>query len=126
VTGGTDNHLLLWDVKSVGLTGSKVEKACDFVGITVNKNMIPGDTSAAAPGGIRLGTPALTSRGFIEKDFDRVADILHRIVVISIQVQKDVGKQLADFTQNLGKYEALIAIKKEVLEFSGQFGMPGF
>eukprot|EP00978_Attheya_sp_CCMP212_P037411 scaffold175957_cov60-Attheya_sp.AAC.8 len=71
-TGGTDNHLLLWDVRSTtGLTGSKVEKLLDMVSMTTNKNSIPGDTSAMNPGGVRLGTPALTSRGFTEADFEQ-------------------------------------------------------
>jgi len=61
-TGGTDNHLMLWSLRKYDLTGSKVEKTCEKAGITVNKNMVVGDTSALAPSGIRLGTPALTSR----------------------------------------------------------------
>ncbi|KAG8851697.1 Serine hydroxymethyltransferase, cytosolic [Serendipita sp. 411] len=60
-TQGTDNHLVLWDLRPLGLTGSKVEKICDFVGITINKNAVAGDASAQVPGGIRLGTSALTS-----------------------------------------------------------------
>ena len=66
VTDGTENHLILWDVRPHSLTGSKVEKTCDAVGITVNKNTIAGDKSAATPGGLRVGTPAVTSRGYIE------------------------------------------------------------
>ena len=66
VTDGTANHLILWDVRPHSLTGSKVEKTCDAVGITVNKNTIAGDKSAATPGGLRVGTPAVTSRGYIE------------------------------------------------------------
>jgi glycine hydroxymethyltransferase len=68
VTGGTDNHLLLLDVRPFGLTGSKVEKACDAVHITLNKNTIIGDKSAVTPGGVRIGTPAVTTRGYMEAD----------------------------------------------------------
>jgi glycine hydroxymethyltransferase len=66
VTDGTDNHLLLLDVRPLKLTGSKVEKACDAVHITLNKNTIIGDKSAITPGGVRIGTPAVTTRGYKE------------------------------------------------------------
>ena len=68
VTDGTDNHLVLLDVRPHGLTGSKLEKACDEVHITLNKNTIIGDKSAITPGGVRIGTPAVTTRGYLEKD----------------------------------------------------------
>lgn len=125
VTGGTDNHLLLWDVRPFNLTGSKVEKACDFVGITVNKNMIAGDKSALAPGGIRLGSPALTSRGFVSEDMKAVAKILHRIVVASVEVQKAVGVKLVDFQAALPKYPVFKEIAKDVADLSAKFGLPG-
>jgi len=126
VTGGTDNHLLLWDVRPFSLTGSKVEKACDFCGITVNKNMIPGDKSALAPGGIRLGTPALTSRGFTPDDMKLVGNILHRIVVASVEVQKAVGVKLVDFQAALPNYPVFKEIAKDVATLSAKFGLPGF
>ena len=72
-TGGTDNHLVLWNVRELGLTGSKLEKLLERVSISVNKNAIHGDKSAVAPGGVRLGTPAMTTRGLTETDFDTVA-----------------------------------------------------
>lgn len=68
VTDGTDNHLLLLDVRPHGLTGSKLEKACDEVHITLNKNTIIGDKSAVTPGGVRIGTCAITTRGYEEAD----------------------------------------------------------
>ncbi|KAL2464226.1 serine hydroxymethyltransferase 4-like [Forsythia ovata] len=55
VTGGTENHLVLWDLRPLGLTGNKVEKLCDLCNITVNKNAVFGDSSALAPGGVRIG-----------------------------------------------------------------------
>jgi glycine hydroxymethyltransferase len=68
VSGGTDNHLMLLNVKSKGHTGKLVEKLLDEVGITVNKNTIPGETeSPFVTSGIRIGTPAVTTRGFDEK-----------------------------------------------------------
>src|SRR4029078_665665 len=72
-SGGTDNHLMLADVTPLGLTGAIAEKSLDKAGITVNKNMIPFDTRKAMdPSGIRIGTPALTTRGMKEAEMKRV------------------------------------------------------
>ena len=78
VSGGTDNHLVLWDLRPLGLTGSKMEKLCDAVAITLNKNAVHGDKSAMTPGGVRIGTPALTTRGLREAEFETVAAFLDR------------------------------------------------
>jgi len=86
-TGGTDNHLLLWDLRPLGLTGSKTDMVLEKVSITANKNSLPGDVSAINPGGVRLGTPALTTRGLDEKDFDQVAEFLHRGSEVAIKIQ---------------------------------------
>jgi glycine hydroxymethyltransferase len=72
VSGGTDNHLLLVDMRSQGLDGARVERICELAGLAVNKNTVPGDKSALIPSGIRMGSPALTTRGFDAKDFDAV------------------------------------------------------
>merc|ERR1719382_550592 len=68
-SGGTDNHLVLWDLRPLGLTGSKLEKVCDLASISLNKNTVPGDASALSPGGVRIGTPAMTTRGCTTDDF---------------------------------------------------------
>ena len=82
VSGGTDNHLLLVDVKSMGLTGAEAEKALDDCNITCNKNGIPFDTEKpTVTSGIRLGTPAATTRGFKEDDFRELAEIMKVILV---------------------------------------------
>jgi glycine hydroxymethyltransferase len=74
VSGGTDNHLLLVDMASRGVTGGMAEKALDAAGITVNKNKIPFDTRAALdPSGVRIGTPALTTRGMRETEMRAIA-----------------------------------------------------
>ena len=73
VSGGTDNHLILVDLKPSGIDGARVQNVLDLVSITLNKNSVPGDKSAVLPGGIRIGTPALTTRGFKEHDFVRVS-----------------------------------------------------
>ncbi|WP_100332477.1 serine hydroxymethyltransferase [Bacillus xiapuensis] len=77
VSGGTDNHLLLIDLQSLGLTGKIAEKVLDEVGVTVNKNTIPFDPeSPFVTSGIRIGTAAVTSRGFDEQSMDEVAAII--------------------------------------------------
>ena len=76
ITGGTDNHLILTDVKSsFGVHGGIVEKALDEIGLTANKNAIPNDPEPPfRPSGLRLGTPAMTTRGLVESDMDQIAE----------------------------------------------------
>ncbi|KAF8067720.1 serine hydroxymethyltransferase-domain-containing protein [Lyophyllum atratum] len=132
-TNGTDNHLVLWDLRPIGLTGSKVEKVCDLMGITINKNAVSGDLSAQVPGGIRLGTSALTSRDMREDDIKIVAEFLHRAVQLSLLLQKEAGtKLLKDFirvstTQEEGKegYAKVKELRNEVREFATKFPLPG-
>lgn len=77
VSGGTDNHLMLVDLTSVGRTGKEVENLLDRVNITCNKNTIPNDPqSAFVTSGVRLGTPAVTSRGMNEADMDDIAEAI--------------------------------------------------
>lgn len=138
-TGGTDNHLLLWDVRANGLTGSKVDKLLEMVGITANKNSIPGDTSAINPGGVRLGTPALTTRGFTENDFDMVAEMLHRGYELAAQAQKVAELEaearqeptrvlLKDFVSVLSSNEdvklGIEQLRNDVEDFASIFEMP--
>src|SRR5439155_22356020 len=74
VSGGTDNHLMLVDVTAKGVTGKQAEHALDVAGITVNKNMIPFDPRKPMdPSGVRIGTPALTTRGMKEAEMRRIA-----------------------------------------------------
>jgi len=124
-TGGTDNHLMLWSLRKIDLTGSKLEKTCEHVSITVNKNMVVGDTSALSPFGLRLGTPALTSRGFKEVDFEQVADFLDQAVKISLRIQEKGGKKLTDFLPALEADQDALVLKAKVEAFSKGFPMPG-
>ena len=125
-TNGTDNHLLLWDVRPLGLTGSKIEKVCDLINISLNKNTVHGDKSAQSPGGVRIGTPALTTRGLKEADFKKVAAFLDRAVKISLDVQKSSGKKLKDFVAALPNNKDIPVLAHEVAEFATSFPMPGF
>ncbi|MFS0821337.1 serine hydroxymethyltransferase [Bacillus sp. 1P02SD] len=97
VSGGTDNHLLLLDVRSLGLTGKVAEKVLDDIGITVNKNTIPFDPeSPFVTSGIRIGTAAVTSRGFGLEDMDEIASI----IAFALKNSEDEAK-LAEASQRV-------------------------
>ena len=81
VSGGTDNHLMLVDLRPVGLNGKIASDTLDHAGITVNKNGIPFDTEKISlGGGIRVGTPAVTTRGMKEEEMMEIADLMHRVL----------------------------------------------
>jgi len=127
-TDGTENHLLLWDLRPLGLTGSKMEKVFENVHITCNKNAVHGDVSAMSPGGVRVGAPAMTSRGLKEADFEKIGDFLHRTIEIALATQTKSGKKLIDFMNALEGEETkgkLTALRAEVEAWSGKFFMPG-
>eukprot|EP00249_Psilotum_nudum_P006311 c19628_g1_i1 orf=740-2152(-) len=126
VTDGTENHLVLWDLRPLGLTGNKVEKVCDLCNITLNKNAVYGDSSALAPGGVRIGTPAMTSRGLIETDFEQIAEFLSQAVNITLAIQKEHGKFLKDFNKGLVNNKDIENLKIAVEKFASSFDMPGF
>jgi glycine hydroxymethyltransferase len=84
VSGGTDNHLMLVDVFSKGLTGKVAEAALGKAGITVNKNAIPFDQNPPmVASGVRIGTPAITSRGMGEMEMDQIGDLILRALASS-------------------------------------------
>ncbi len=81
VTGGTDNHIVLLDVSSFGLTGRQAESALLDAGVVTNRNSVPQDANGAwYTSGIRLGTPALTTRGFGHDEFDHVAELIVQVL----------------------------------------------
>lgn len=133
-TNGTDNHLILWDLRPQKLTGNKFEALCDDVHITLNKNAICGDVSAFAPGGVRVGACALTSRGMLENDFEAVGEFLHRALVIALDLQtklaasaeKGKGVTVAAFKGAFAGHKELTQLKLDVNTFSKKFFMPGF
>jgi len=126
VTGGTSNHLVLWDLRSLGISGSKMEKALEAVDVSVNKNSVPGDTSAITPGGIRLGTPAMTTRGMGQAEMRNIASLLHQVVQAIKKMDSKSGK-LADFVVELkaDKDHAFADIKQQVQKLARAFPMPG-
>jgi len=96
VSGGTDNHLMLVDLRSLGLTGKVAEKLLGEVHVTCNKNTIPFDPeSPFVTSGVRLGTPALTTRGMVEEDMAVVAEIIH-LALTDIENSKDKAIAMAD------------------------------
>ena len=113
VAGGTDNHCFLVDVSVKGINGAEAQVALDRVGITVNKNAIPFDKgSTNTPSGIRIGTPAVTTRGMVEQDVCQVADFIDRCLGILV---------LREEKETSGAYDALRA---EVSAFNRNFPMP--
>lgn len=104
VSGGTDNHLILLDTKnSTGVTGKEAEQALDKIHITVNKNTIPNDTeSPMVTSGIRIGSPAMTTRGFKEKEFIHVADIISKCLknINNEEIQNELSAEVLDLTKN--------------------------
>ncbi|XP_037814535.1 serine hydroxymethyltransferase, cytosolic isoform X1 [Lucilia sericata] len=129
-TGGTDVHLVLVDLRNVGLTGSRAEYILEEVNIACNKNTVPGDKSAMNPSGIRLGTPALTTRGLVESDIDAVVEYIDAALKICGEAVKVSGPKLADFhhtVHNNPEIQAkVVALRSEIEKFSEKFPLPGF
>ena len=102
VSGGTDNHLMLVDLRNKGITGKQAEKALEEVGITVNKNMVPFDPQKPwVASGIRIGTPAVTTRGMKEKDMSVIAEMMNRVLndTENQKIKDEVRKEVESFCQ---------------------------
>jgi glycine hydroxymethyltransferase len=111
VSGGTDNHLLLVEVHSRGITGNDAEKALDRAGITVNKNSIPFDPlPPMKAGGIRLGTPSITTRGMKEAEMEVIAGWIAEILaaVGNPEVEQRVRKLVAELAGKFPIYESRV------------------
>ncbi|XP_015588702.1 serine hydroxymethyltransferase, cytosolic [Cephus cinctus] len=128
-TDGTDVHMLLVDLRPNGITGSKAEKILEDISIACNKNTVPGDKSAFNPSGIRLGTPALTTRGLKEEDIDKVVDFIHKGLLLSKEVSAISGPKLIDYKKVLdtdaGIKKKVAELRQQVQEFSVKFSIPG-
>lgn len=129
-TGGTDVHLVLVDLRPAGITGARAEYVLEEISIACNKNTVPGDKSALNPSGIRLGTPALTTRGLTEGDMAKVVEFIDRGLQLSKEITAVSGPKLADFKRVLHEdptFNAKVqALKKEVQTYSEKFPMPGY
>jgi glycine hydroxymethyltransferase len=107
VSGGTDNHLMLVDLRPKQMDGKEAQEALDRAGITVNKNAIPFDTNPVfRPGGIRVGTPAVTTRGMKEEEMLEIADLI------------------AETLEKRSDAEALQAVRRKVLDLTRRFPLP--
>ena len=121
MTNGTDNHLLLLNVREKGITGSKIEKILDMIHVTVNKNTILCDNNALVPGGIRIGSSACTSRGMKEKEFIEIGEIIHDSIELALRIQEKTGKKLVGFVRGCEQSEELREIKRKVFELAQKF-----
>jgi glycine hydroxymethyltransferase len=124
VSGGTDNHLVMVNLKQFDITGSKVEKICEELNISINKNALQGDLSPMSPSGIRIGTAAMTTRGFTESDFVKTADYIHKAILIAIEIQNKYGKLLADFNIGVSEIFSSVAyaeLANEIWNWAGSF-----
>ncbi|KAL5508867.1 hypothetical protein EMCRGX_G004127 [Ephydatia muelleri] len=140
ITGGTDTHLCLLDLRPRGTDGAHVERVLELAAITANKNTCPGDHSAVFPAGVRLGTPALTSRGMKEADIEQVAAFIEEGVAITLAAQKGCETMVTSaatpsaglkiFKEFLLSDEStkrsIEELKVKVEAFAEKFPMPGF
>ena len=129
VSDGTDSHMVLLDLRQHGLDGARVEAVLERINIACNKNSIPGDKSALTPCGIRIGTPAMTSRGFNEADFERVAEFIDESIKLCKEIQASLPKEankLKDFKAKVaaGDNARIQELKKEIAEWSSSFPLP--
>lgn len=125
VSGGTDSHMVLVSLRDKGIDGARVETVCENMNIALNKNSIPGDKSALVPGGIRIGAPAMTSRGLGEQDFVKIVQYIDKAVRFAQDLQKSlpVGEnRLKDFKAAVSQGSPeLSALKEEISNWAGQF-----
>ncbi|PBP20854.1 hypothetical protein BUE80_DR008464 [Diplocarpon rosae] len=129
VSDGTDSHMVLLDLRPQALDGARVEAVLEQVNIACNKNSIPGDKSALTPCGIRIGTPAMTSRGFGEDAFARVAGYIDACIKICKEVQAELPKsdnKLKDFKYKVasGEVTKINNMRKEIAAWAGSFPLP--
>ena len=138
VSGGTDNHLVLVDLKNRGVDGARVERVLELVNVASNKNTVPGDKSAMKPGGLRMGTPAMTTRGLLPDDFVRVAEIVDRAVTITQHLDKKAKEDseakgrknpasvaaFVEYVADGNEIPELVELRREVEAWIGTFSLP--
>jgi glycine hydroxymethyltransferase len=110
ISNGTDNHLMLIDLRNKNLTGKEAQEALDFSGITVNKNAVPfDDKSPLITSGIRIGTPALTTRGMKEPEMEIVAELIDEVLknIGNAKVYDDVMNKVKQLCEKFPLYASL-------------------
>lgn len=134
VSNGTDTHLMLLDLSPFMIDGSRVEYVLEMVNIAVNKNTIPGDKSALTPSGLRIGTPAMTTRGLKEEHMIQIAEFIHKGIQLALKIKNDYTnadekkEKLSEYKSRVcsNQYSELHTLKSEVIEFASQFETIGF
>jgi len=129
VTDGTDNLMVLIDLKPFNLDGARVEAVLEQVNIACNKNTTPGDKSALTPMGIRIGAPAMTSRGLGEEDFKKIANYIDQCIKLCKKIQGELPKEnnkLKDFKSKVasGEVQEINDLKKEIAAWAVTFPLP--
>jgi glycine hydroxymethyltransferase len=113
ISGGTDNHLMLIDLRNKNMTGKAAQEMLDAIGITVNKNAVPfDDKSPLVTSGIRLGTPALTTRGMTEKDMEKIAVMINDVISNPSDetLKKNVSERIDELTSEHPLYPELFTM----------------
>ncbi|KAK2808399.1 hypothetical protein FQN50_004784 [Emmonsiellopsis sp. PD_5] len=128
VSDGTDSHMVLLDLNKQ-LDGARVEAVLEQINIACNKNSIPGDKSALTPGGIRIGAPAMSSRGMGEEDFKRIANYIDTAIKLCKKVQSELPKEankLKDFKAKVASdtVPEILSLRKEVADWASTFPLP--
>ncbi|CCE66105.1 hypothetical protein TPHA_0O01370 [Tetrapisispora phaffii CBS 4417] len=132
VSGGTDNHLILINLSNLGIDGARLETILESINIAANKNTIAGDKSALFPSGLRVGTPAMTTRGFDKSDFAKVAEYIYKAVKLAISLKSQESAtattaraRLIDFKKLCKESTAVKQLADEVYTWVGQYPIPG-
>jgi glycine hydroxymethyltransferase len=129
VADGTDSHMVLLDLRDKKIDGARIEAVLQEVNIACNKNAIPGDKSAINPSGLRIGAPAMTSRGLGEEDFKKIAQYIDDCVKLAVEIQTSLpkgGNRLADYRKAIttGTNEKINAMKKDISAWACSFPLP--
>ncbi|EDO17483.1 hypothetical protein Kpol_1058p20 [Vanderwaltozyma polyspora DSM 70294] len=128
VSDGTDSHMVLVSLREQGVDGARVEYVCEKINIALNKNSIPGDKSALVPGGIRVGAPAMSTRGMGEQDFKRIVDYIDKTVQFARNIQQSLPKdanKLKDFKAKVDESSAdLASLKQDIYNWTAEFPLP--
>ncbi|AET40689.1 glycine hydroxymethyltransferase SHM1 Ecym_6310 [Eremothecium cymbalariae DBVPG len=120
VSGGTDTHLILINLSNLGIDGARLETILEKINIAANKNTVPNDKSALFPSGLRVGTPAMTTRGFGVDEFTQVAEFMSRAVKLAIGLKSQESPDAADNRSKLANFRQLCEESTQVQELSAQ------
>ncbi|KAJ5751623.1 Pyridoxal phosphate-dependent transferase major region subdomain 2 [Penicillium odoratum] len=129
VSDGTDSHMVLLDLRAKNLDGARVEAVLEQINIACNKNSIPGDKSALTPCGIRIGAPAMSTRGMGEEDFKRIARYIDTTINLCKKIQGDLPKEankLKDFKAKVASdtIPEILELRKEISAWASTFPLP--